>query len=91
MRVALIALMFPRDQVQRMVIETSALTHGHVTGQLAAAAWVEMLADVAAGARLEETATCTAELYARLDPGNEIARPIQTALAAPRDGAGETV
>ena len=54
MRVAPIALMFPRDQVCRMAIETSALTHGHVTGQLAAAAWAEMLADVAAGAALEE-------------------------------------
>lgn len=91
MRVAPIALMFPRDQVRRMAIETSALTHGHVTGQLAAAAWAEMLADVAAGALLEETATRTGEIYARLDGGNETARAIQAALAAPRDGAGETV
>lgn len=91
MRVAPIALMFPRDQVRRMAIETSALTHGHVTGQLAAAAWAEMLADVAAGARLEETATRIGEIYAQLDGGNETARAIQAALAAPRDGAGETV
>ena len=91
MRVAPIGLMFPRDRVRGMAIETSALTHGHVTGQLAAAAWAEMLADVAAGARLEESATRTAEIYARLDGGNETARAIQAALAAPRDGAGETV
>lgn len=91
MRVAPIGLMFPRDRVRGMAIETSALTHGHVTGQLAAAAWAEMLADVAAGARLEETATRTADIYARLDGGNETARAIQAALAAPRDGAGATV
>lgn len=91
MRVAPIALMFPRDQVREMAIETSALTHGHVTGQLAAAAWAEMLADVAAGARLEESATRTAEIYARLHGGDETVQAIQAALAAPRDGAGETV
>ncbi|WP_050521788.1 ADP-ribosylglycohydrolase family protein [Pseudorhodobacter wandonensis] len=91
MRVVPVALMFPRDQVRRMAIDTSALTHGHVTGQLAAAAWAEMLADVAAGAALEESATRTAEMYAQLDGGEETVQAIQAALAAPRDGAGETV
>jgi len=91
MRVAPIALMFPRDQVRRMATDASALTHGHVTGQLAAAAWAEMLADVATGARLEESAARTAEIYAQLDGGEETVQAIQAALAAPRDGAGETV
>ncbi len=91
MRVAPIALMFPRDQVRSLAIETSALTHGHPTGQLAAAAWAEMLADVAAGARLEECALRTAGSYARLAGGAETAWAIRAAIRAPRDGAGETV
>ena len=91
MRVAPVGLMFPRDQVRAMAIETSALTHGHLTGQLAAAAWAEMLADVAAGADLEESATQTAETYARLTGGEETARAIQAALSAPRNRTGETV
>jgi len=91
MRVAPIALMYPRDQVRRMAIDTSALTHGHVTGQLAAAAWAEMLADVAAGNELAACAARTAEIYARLEGGEETARAIRVALVAPRDGAAETV
>ena len=91
MRVAPIGLMFPRDQVRAMAIETSALTHGHQTGQLAAAAWAEMLADVTAGAKLEECAAQTATTYARLAGGEETAQAIQAALRAPREGTGETV
>ena len=91
MRVAPIGLMFPREQVRAMAIETSALTHGHPTGQLAAAAWAEMLADVTAGADLEESATRTAATYAQLTGGEETAAAIQAALRAPRDGSGETV
>lgn len=91
MRFAPIALMFPRYQVRRMAIETSALTHGHVTGQLAAAVWGEMLAGVVASAALEESATRTAEIYARLEGGEETVRAIQAALAAPRDATAETV
>ena len=91
MRVAPAGLMFPRDQVRAMAIETSALTHGHQTGQLAAAAWAEMLADVAAGAMLEDCAVRTADTYAQLTGGAETARAIQAALRAPRDGTGETV
>ena len=91
MRVAPIALMFPRDQVRRLAIETSALTHGHATGQLAAAAWAEMLADVSLGSELEDAAVNAAETYAKLPDGGETARAIQAALNAPRDGTGETV
>ena len=91
MRVAPVGLMFRRDQVRSLAIKTSALTHGHRTGQLAAAAWAEMLADVTAGADLVESATRTAETYAQLTGGEETARAIQAALCAPRDGTGETV
>ena len=91
MRVAPVALMVPRDQVQSIAIETSALTHGHPTGQLAAAAWAEMLADVATGADLEETAMRIAEQYDQLENGSETVTAIRRALDAPRDGGTETV
>lgn len=91
MRVAPIGLMFPRNQVRSMAIETSALTHGHPTGQFAAAAWAEMLADVASGMPLEECAEQTANTYRHLPGGEETARAIQAALRVPRDGLPETV
>lgn len=91
MRVAPVALMVPRDQVRPMAIDTSALTHGHPTGQLAAAAWAEMLADAAAGVKLEEAASALATEYERLENGEETARAIRKALDAPRDGSPETV
>lgn len=91
MRVAPVALMVPRDQVRSIAIETSALTHGHPTGQLAAAAWAEMLAEVAAGSKLEESAAATAAEYERLENGHETARAIRQALDAQRDGTPETV
>ena len=91
MRVAPVALMVPRDQVRSLAIDTSALTHGHPTGQLAAAAWAEMLADVATGIKLEEAAAATASDYERLENGSETARAIQRALDAPWDGSPETV
>lgn len=91
MRVAPVALMTPRDQVRKLAIETSALTHGHPTGQLAAAAWAEMLADIASGMQLEQAAEATAAQYAGLDHGDETAFAIRRALKAPRDGTTETV
>jgi ADP-ribosyl-[dinitrogen reductase] hydrolase len=91
MRIAPVALMVPRDQVRPMAIDTSALTHGHPTGQLAAAAWAEMLADVAAGAKLEETASTMASEYELLENGDETVRAIRKALDATRDGSPETV
>jgi len=91
MRVAPVALMFPCDQVRSVAVETSALTHGHPTGQLAAAAWAEMLADVAGGAALEDSAAHIAEIYTQIDGGQETVRAIRAALDAPRDGTAETV
>lgn len=91
MRVAPAALMVPRKQVRSVAIETSALTHGHPTGQLAAAAWAEIMADVATGGMLEEIAATTAREYDLLENGHETARAIRKALDAPRDGSPETV
>ncbi|NHQ75760.1 ADP-ribosyl-(dinitrogen reductase) hydrolase [Roseovarius gahaiensis] len=91
MRVAPVAMMAPRDQVRSIAIDTSALTHGHPTGQLAAAAWAEMLADVANGAELEETAAAMATEYERLENGHETGRAIRKALDATRDGSPETI
>lgn len=91
MRVAPVALMVPRDQVQSTAIDTSALTHGHPTGQLAAAAWAEMLADVATGTKIEDAAANTATTYARLEGSQETVRAIRNALDAPRDGTPEIV
>lgn len=91
MRVAPAALMVPRNQVRSMVIETSALTHGHPTGQLAAAAWAEMLADVTTGAKLEESASGMAKEYERIENGHETVSAIRKALDTTRDGSPETV
>lgn len=91
MRVAPVALMVPREQVRSIAIETSALTHGHRTGQLAAAAWAEMLAEVATGTKLEETAIETAAQYERIDGGDETVHAIRKALDAPRNCTPETV
>lgn len=91
MRVAPLALMAPRDDVHELAMKVSALTHGHPTGQLAAAAWAEMLADVAAGAGLEEVAREAMERYTLLENGEETAAALQSALTAPRDGHPETV
>ena len=91
MRVAPVALMVPREHVRSIAMETSALTHGHPTGRLAAAAWAELLADVAGGAGLEDRASSIADAYAAMDGGDETATAIRAALDAPRDGTPETV
>jgi ADP-ribosylglycohydrolase len=91
MRVAPVAFMHRREDVRAEAIATSALTHGHVTGQLAAAAWAEMLADVWRGEELERAAQRLVTKYARLEGGSETSMAIIRALEAPRDGAAETV
>ena len=85
MRVAPIAFVAP-DRVRDLALETSALTHGHLTGQEAAAAWALFLADLATGTGLEEAAIRQSK-----DFGNDIQRAIGMALSARRDGASETV
>lgn len=91
MRVAPVALMAPRSQVHQLAMETSALTHGHTTGQLAAAAWAGMLADVAQSTPLEEAAREAVRICARHDHGAETVAALEAALNAPRDGRPETV
>ena len=90
MRVAPIALMLPRDMVQSAALECSAMTHGHPTGQRAAAAWAELLRAVAEGADLETAAAGIAQDNATLT-GDESSIAITLALRAPRDGTAETV
>ena len=91
MRVAPVALMLPRDMVRETAIACSALTHGHPTGQLAAAAWAQLLRAVAEGAELEVASQMIAEEDQGLPDGEETADAISRALAAPRDGRAETV
>ena len=91
MRVAPVALIADRSQVRPLAEMTSALTHGHPTGQLAAAAWAEMLADAADGAALDESARKAAEAYAGIKGGKETAAAILSALEADRSGAPEVV
>lgn len=91
MRVAPVALMAPRAQVHDLALQTSALTHGHPTGQWAAAAWAGMVADVAGGLPLEKAARQAAGTCADHPDGAETAAAIRSALAAPRDGRPETV
>lgn len=92
MRIAPIAFGIARERVREAAIATSACTHGHPVGQLAAAAWAEILADVQAGMELQEAAERTAGAYSDLgQPGVIVARSIQGALCAAPDGRAETV
>jgi ADP-ribosyl-[dinitrogen reductase] hydrolase len=91
MRVAPVAFFGSRSNVRALAIETSALTHGHPTGQLAAAAWAEILADVLEGEDLEGAARAIASSYSMIPDGDETVRAIQAACDAPRDGNPGTV
>ena len=86
MRVAPIAWFVNRTEVRATAIETSALTHGHPTGQLAAAAWAELLADTLVGDQPAAIAERLAADYADLPHGEETADAIIRALEAPRSG-----
>lgn len=85
MRVAPLAFVAP-DHIRDLAMETSALTHGHPTGQEAAAAWALILADLAAGNPVEVAAGRQTGTF-----GAETAQAIRRALQAPRDGTAETV
>ena len=94
MRVAPVALMVGRDLVWDMAMKTSALTHGHPTAQIAAAAWAMMLADVADGADIEESAQRTVDGIKGMKgirKNAETVSAILAALKAPRDGKPETI
>ena len=86
MRVAPVAFSGAHD-VAMLARETSALTHGHRTGQEAAAAWALILQFVFEGRGGAEPAA-----RAQLGRfGAETDRAIRAALEAPRDGRAETV
>lgn len=85
MRVAPVALCSatsPRD----LALETSALTHGHLTGQEAAAAFVDILRAVTRGVPLEQAVT-----EAIVQTHGETAVALAHAVSAPRGGRAETV
>lgn len=85
MRVAPIAFVAP-ERIRDLAIETSALTHGHATGQEAAAAWALILAELARGADLETAAGSLVDAF-----GVETGQALRAALAAPRNATPETV
>jgi len=91
MKVAPVAFGVPSGDIRQVAIATSALTHGHPTGQLAAAAWAELLNSVFLGDKLEPTAVRLLSAYRELDNGSETADAIQAALDATRDGSAKTV
>lgn len=85
MRVAPMAFVAP-DRIRDLAMETSALTHGHPTGQEAAAAWALVLAALTTGTGIEEAATAQINAF-----DGETEQALRLALDAPRDGAPETV
>ena len=91
MRVAPIAFGLPDDKIRDGAISTSALTHGHPTGQLAAAAWAEILRAVWMGADVERTAIALENQYRSMDHGEETADALRSAFEAKRDAMPETV
>jgi len=92
MRVAPLAFGVPREYLRKYAISTSALTHGHPLGQLAAAAWAEIIADVVADNQPEEAARAISREYKNISKdGAIISQAIDLALNAPRDATPETV
>ena len=92
MRVAPLAFGLSREDIREAAISTSALTHGHRLGQLSAAVWAELIADVSNGRPVEESARTLSTLYNTFSQeGAEISRCINMALEAPRDAQPETV
>ena len=85
MRVAPVGL-FGGHDVAELAMTTSALTHGHRTGQEAAAAWALILNDVLDGATPEGAARAVLDRF-----GSETRHALEAALDAPRDGRPETV
>lgn len=85
MRVAPIAFVAP-EHVRDLAMATSALTHGHKTGQEAAAAWALILTDLTQGVDLEVAARRQESAF-----GPETTRALAAALTAARDARAETV
>ena len=73
------------SHIRELAIECSALTHGHQTGQEAAAAWALILRSLADGCDLEEASAMHAETF-----GTETRDAILRALSTVPDGRPET-
>lgn len=73
------------DQIRDLAIECSTLTHGHPTGQEAAAAWALILRSLADGDGLEQAAATHAHSF-----GAETRDAILRGLQTPADGRPET-
>lgn len=84
MRVAPLAFA-QAGHIRELAMECSALTHGHQTGQEAAAAWVLILRSLADGHDLDEAAALHAETF-----GAETRDAILRALSTVPDGRPET-
>ena len=92
MRVAPVAFMTPRDQVRQLALRTSALTHGHPTGQCAVAFWAELIAEIWEGHTFTEIDTADGraaaqeltEEYRLIPEANEVAIAASQALASDR-------
>jgi len=78
MRVAPLAFVAP-ERVRDMVEECSALTHGHPTGQQAAAAWALMLQAIHEGCGIEQAAPRQLGRF-----NGEVEGAIRAALSAPQ-------
>lgn len=84
MRVAPLAFV-AEDRVRDLAMECSALTHGHQTGQEAAAAWALILRSLADGDDLEQAAASHSRSF-----GTETRKAIMRGLQTPADGRAET-
>lgn len=92
MRVAPIALALPDELISDCALSTSALTHGHPVGQLAAVAWARLLAKVATGHDLSGTAHGIASQMVSHSPeAAEVGWAMRAAMQAKRDGSPEAV
>lgn len=85
MRVAPLAFVAP-ERIRDLALATSALTHGHPTGQEAAAAWALILAALPGEPDIERAARWCLSAF-----GAETDAALRRALAASRDGRAETV
>ena len=91
MRVSPLAFGLRREVIREFAIETSALTHGHPTGQYAAAFWAELLADVMTGRDLELSSRWLVDQYRKIDGAAEVVEAAEKARSAVRDGSPHTV
>ena len=92
MRVAPIALGLPETLISEFANSTSALTHGHPVGQLAATVWAKLLARVAEGHDLGGAAhDIASQMVSYSSEAAEVGWTMRAAMEAKRDGCPETV